>query len=292
VANENTAWHGVDTVYFADRDNNLIRKLVPNGDDTFAVVTVAGTAPTPGADPCGPLVYYPGRVDGPSSSAKFRGACGLALSADQRYLYVAERDNNVVRCIDLMDEIVGTYAGVLMVGQKLGGFADGPASEARFNGCSQIDYDNDGNLYVADRFNHVIRKITPSSNPMVGDTVSTYAGVPMQSGRRSGPASKCKFYEPWGLSIDRENMLMFIGDTGNSRVAVIGAYKDIWPAFAERLNKARIYEYQQLMAVYQDYYRGEQMRSPTMPKSYASEGTGERSAPDGTRFSDAPRSTD
>jgi hypothetical protein len=72
---------------------------------------------------------------------------------------------------------------------------------------------------------------------------------------------------------------------------VIGAYKDIWPAFAERLNVARIYEYMQLMAVYRDYYRGEQMRSPTLPKSYASEGLGVRSAPDGNLSSDAPRST-
>lgn len=291
VATENTAWHTVDTVYFSDRDNQLIRKIVPNGDGTFAVVTVAGTPPTAGADECGVLTYYPGRVDGPSATAKFRGACGVVLSADQRYLYVAERDNNVVRCIDLMENVVSTYAGVLMVGQGLGAFADGPANVARFNGVSQLDYDNEGNLYVADRFNHVIRKITPSANPMIGKMVSTYAGVPMQSGRVGGPATKAKFYEPWGLSVDRKNNLIFVGDTANSRVAVIGPYKAIWAAYVERLNKARAYEYQQLTAVYQNYYTGEQMRDPQMPKSYASEGKGDRSAPDGNLFSDAPRST-
>jgi hypothetical protein len=100
-----------------------------------------------------------------------------------------------------------------------------------------------------------------------------------------------KFYEPWGLAVDRKNNLIFIGDTANSRVAVIGPYKAIWAAFVERLNKARAYEYQQLMAVYQDFYKGEQMRDPQMPKSYASEGTGDRTAPDGTLFSDSPRST-
>lgn len=291
VARQNTAWHTVDTVYFCDRDNQLIRKLVPNGDGTFAVVTVAGTPPTPGADPCGALTYYPGRVDGPTATAKFRGACGIVLSPNQRYLYIAERDNNIVRCIDLMNNVVSTYAGVLMVGQKKGAFVDGPANEARFNGCSQIDYDNEGNLYVADRFNHVIRKITPSADPMLGKMVSTYAGVPMQSGRISGPASKAKFYEPWGLSVDRTNNLIFIGDTGNSRVAVIGPFKAIWAAFVERVNKARLYEYQQLMALYQNFYRGEQMRDPQMPISYASESMGDRSAPDGTLFSDAPRSS-
>lgn len=60
VANLTTSWHVADTVYFADRDNGLIRKLVPNGDGTFALVTVAGTPPTPGADACGPLTYYLG----------------------------------------------------------------------------------------------------------------------------------------------------------------------------------------------------------------------------------------
>ncbi|MFZ5658964.1 MAG: hypothetical protein ACOY5C_03810 [Pseudomonadota bacterium] len=291
VARQHTAWHSADTVYFADRDNQLIRKLVPNGDGTFALATVAGTPPTPGSDPCGALIYYPGRVDGPASQARFRGACGVVLSPDERYLYVAERDNNVVRAIDLMENTVGTYAGVVMTGQGKGAYVDGPVNEARFNGPSQIDYDNEGNLYVADRFNHVIRKITPSGNPMLGRTVETFAGVPMQSGRISGPANRAKFHEPWGLAVDRKNNLVFVGDTGNSRVAVIGAHKDIWPAFVERINKARAYEYAQLMAAYRDYYQGEQQRDPQLPNAYGSEGIGERSAPNGNHYSDAPRST-
>ncbi len=256
TANLHTAWHIPDTVYFADRDNFLIRKLVPNGDGTWAVVTVAGTPPTTGADVCGPLTYFPGATNGATAQAKFRGPCGVVLSDNERYLYVAERDNNVVRVIDLMMGIVGTYAGVVMVGQGKGAYQDGPAATAKFNGPSQIDIDADRNLYMADRFNHVIRKITPTADPMKGSMVQTYAGVPMEKGRRSGPASQAKYYEPWGLAFDRSSGLVFVGDTGNSRVAVIGQFSQIWPAFAERINTTRFAEYQALMTEYVNYYRG------------------------------------
>jgi DNA-binding beta-propeller fold protein YncE len=262
VTHQSTAWHIPDTVYFADRDNFLIRKLVSNGDGTWALVTVAGTPPTPGADACGPLVYYPGATNGAVAQAKFRGPCGLVLSDDERYLYVAERDNNVVRVIDLMMGIVGTYAGVVIVGQGKGAYQDGPAATAKFNGPSQIDKDGSRNLFMADRFNHLIRKIIPSANPMKASMVQTYAGVPMEKGRHSGPALKAKFYEPWGLSVDRSNGLVFVGDTGNSRVAVIGPFSEIWAAFAERINTARIAEYQTLMAEYVNYYRGGSNRNP------------------------------
>lgn len=271
VAQLRTAWHVPDTVYFADRDNFLIRKLVPNGDGTWALVTVAGVPPTVGADACGPLTYNPGATNGPVAQAKFRGPCGLVLSDDERYLYVAERDNNVVRVIDLMMGIVATYAGVVMVGQGKGAYQDGPAATAKFNGPSQIDIDGNRNLFMADRFNHVIRKITPSADPMKGTLVQTYAGTPMESGRRSGPADKAKFYEPWGLAIDRRNGLVFVGDTGNSRVAVIGPYQQIIGAFMKRINTARIAEYQALMAEYADYYRGSSERNRKRP-AYTGEG--------------------
>ena len=52
-----------------------------------------------------------------------------------------------------------------------------------------------------------------------------------------------------------------MGDTGNSRVAVIGPHSAIWDAFVERVNAARIAEYQELMAEYVDYYRGSSERS-------------------------------
>lgn len=271
TARINTGWHGVDTTYFADRDNFLIRKVVPNGDGTWAVVTVAGVPPTGDLAGCGPLTYSPGANNGPVNMATFRGPCGLALSEDERYLYVAERDNNVIRVIDLQQGIVGTYAGIVMVGQKQGAFADGPALSARFNGPSQIDRDNAGNLYMADRFNNRIRKITPSGDPMVGGMVSTYAGDG-EEGRRSGPALEARFFEPWGLAVDRSNGLVFVGDTGNSRVAVIGDFNQIWPAYVERVNAARTIEYMELNDAYSDYFGGNEDADTAFPIPIFNEG--------------------
>lgn len=106
---------------------------------------------------------------------------------------------------------------------------------------------------------------------MKASLVQTYAGTPMESGRRSGPADKARFYEPWGLAIDRNNGLIFIGDTGNSRVAVIGPFQEIWSAFVQRVNTARIAEYQALSAEYTDYYRGSPERNRKRPP-YTDEG--------------------
>lgn len=265
VTRTNTPWHVADTVYFADRDNHLIRKLVPNGDGTFALVTVAGTPPQePNA--ASPLLYYPGHVDGPVENARFRGACGITLSDDERYLYVAERDNNVVRVIDLQEGMVGTYAGVVMVGQKKGGYADGPADLAMFNGPSQIAFDADGNLYMTDRFNHRVRKILPSSDPMQAAWVETVAGNG-EATRGSGPALEAGLYEPWGIAVDRNTGLVYVADTGNSRVMVIGPYQDIWQQFEERVNVARTFEMRELMEGYGDFYRGSRKRPKAGPLS-------------------------
>ena len=267
-----TGWHSADTTYFADRDNFLIRKVVPNGDLTsWAVVTVAGVPPAGDLAGCTPLTYSPGANNGPVNMATFRGPCGLVLSEDERYLYVAERDNNVIRAIDLQLGIVSTYAGIVMVGQNQGGFADGPALSARFNGPSQIDRDNAGNLYMADRFNNRIRLITPSGDPMVGSMVSTYAGSG-EAGRRSGPALEAQYFEPWGLAVDRSNGLVFVGDTGNSRVAVIGDFDQIWPEYVERVNAARVFEFMELNDAYSDYYGGNEDTDTAFPLPIFNEG--------------------
>ncbi|MYN05839.1 NHL domain-containing protein [Pseudoduganella aquatica] len=60
------------------------------------------------------------------------------------------------------------------------GYADGKGNAARFNGPTGIAADSQGNLYVADSGNHVIRKITPDG------TVSTVAGTYGRSGLRTG----------------------------------------------------------------------------------------------------------
>jgi len=63
-------------------------------------------------------------------------------------------------------QIVVTVAGQV----EFAGHEDGPAFDATFNNPHGIAVDNDGNVYTADRWSHLIRKITPEGE------VSTFAG--------------------------------------------------------------------------------------------------------------------
>ena len=84
-------------------------------------------------------------------------------------------------------------------------------SRAQFDTPSAGAFDEDGNLYIADKNNHCIRKITPDG------TVSLYAGTPKQSGYKDGLPDVAKFNQPEGLTIlsdqsiivaDRENQVI------------------------------------------------------------------------------------
>lgn len=84
----------------------------------------------------------------------------------------------------------------------------GNGSAARFNTPAQMDLDAEGNLYVADRKNHCIRKITPDG------TVTTYAGVAGTRGMQNGSASSAMFYDPEGLAFGPDGAL-YVADTWN-----------------------------------------------------------------------------
>lgn len=75
-----------------------------------------------------------------------------------------------------------------------GSYADGPAADARFNGPNDMELDPDGNIWVADTWNDVIRKISPAG------IVSTVAGVAGESGTVDGTGAGARFFHPTGLT--------------------------------------------------------------------------------------------
>lgn len=120
-------------IYVADNVNHRIRKITPAG----VVSTIAGSTA--------------GMQNGNAATAKFNQPDGICVDA-QGNIYVSDYYNHCIRMITPAG-VVSTLAG------GIPGYQDGNASEARFDRPGSICLDTQGNLYVADRYNHRIRKI-------------------------------------------------------------------------------------------------------------------------------------
>lgn len=161
-------------LYVADAGNHTIRKITSGG----IVTTIVGTAGISSS------------TDGSGSAARFSYPKGLAVDSAGN-LYVADNGNQIIRKVT-SGGIVTTIAG----SPGNSGSADGPGNDARFNGPSGVAVDSFGNIYVADSFNHAIRKVTSDG------TVSTLAGSPGTNGGADGTGSAARFYVPEGLVVD------------------------------------------------------------------------------------------
>ena len=176
----------VGNVFVADRNNNLIRKISPTGLVSTFVGTTAGF------------------IDGSPSFAKFLAPVSVTVDNDGN-LYVVDRDNFAIRKV--------TSSGfVSTITSNVSGFADGDRFFARFNIPVGMTTDALGNIYVADTFNHKIRKISTSG------FVTTIAGS--TSGFKDGSITEAQFANPQDVAIDAFGNL-YVSDTGNSRIRKI-----------------------------------------------------------------------
>ena len=146
-------------------------------------------------------------ADGAAATARFNAPLGLAQDATG-ILFVADTGNNVIRMVAL-DGTVSTIAG----SPGLSGFADGSGAAARFDTPSGITVGPDGDLYVADRNNNRIRRVTPAG------VVTTYAGG-SSSGFAEGAPTTARFTFPEGVVAAASGEL-YVADTGNLRVRLI-----------------------------------------------------------------------
>ena len=186
-------------LYVAENENHCIRQIELA---TGQVSTVAG-CPAPKGSYC-----RGGFRDGIGRAAEFNEPLGVA--ADGRgNLYVADSRNHRIRRIVLATGAVSTLAGS---GER--GALDGAAREASFNNPLGVAADSAGNVYVADTYNSLIRRIDGTTGQ-----VSTLAGRPgtPQGGLRDGLAAEAQFMGPVSLALDHHGSL-FVADRDNNRV--------------------------------------------------------------------------
>jgi serine/threonine protein kinase, bacterial len=232
-------------VYVADTDNHMIRKIASNGQ----VTTVAGNGTSGSADgagagasfnlpigvaadaagnlyvadvlnhkirkitPIGEVSTFAGSgsigfSDGTGIAASFTFPQGVAVDGAGN-VYVADTDNHRIRKITAGGE-VSTLAG-----SGLPGSADGTGAAASFNFPHGVAVDAFGNVYVADRFNFKIRKITPAG------VVTTLAGI-STFGAVDGTAAVASFNEPVGVTVDAFGNI-YVADNNNNKIRKIVA---------------------------------------------------------------------
>ena len=164
-------------VFFSDSNNNRVRKIMPGG----VISTVAGNGSAVSSGD-----------GGAATSAGIARPYGLAFDAAGN-LYVSESLGHRIRMITPAGTI-STFAGN---GIAAFGGDGGAATSASLNQPAVIAFDAADNLYVADTFNHRVRKVSP------GGVISTVAGAPV-----TGSLSF-----PYSVAIDATGSL-YIGDAG------------------------------------------------------------------------------
>lgn len=164
-------------LYVADTQNHTIRRV--SGGTVTTVLGVAGS---------------PGYANGTGAAARFNNPRGLAFDGSGSNLYVVDYSLNKVRRISIPGNTVSDFAGSGAPGDQ-----DGPAGTAMFAGLWDVAvHPTNGSVYVADRGNGKVKRIS-------GGTVTTVA-------KTVAPAV------PWGIDVDAQGVVYVALGTANKVV--------------------------------------------------------------------------
>jgi uncharacterized protein YjiK len=237
-------------LYVADSGNNIIRKVTPAGVvTTFAGTWFAGSA---------------GNSDGTGAAARFNEPQGVAVDSSGN-IYVGDTRNATIRKI-APDGTVTTLAG----SPYGSGSSDGVGNEAQFFLPTGLAVDSANNVYVADAYNAMIRKIAsdgtvstlaaslgePTSvavdsagNVYVADTtnhtirkvtaggiVTTLVGTAGTSGYVDGVGTAAQLNQPEGVAVDSAGNV-YVADTGNNSIRKITSNGTVITLAGSHLNK-------------------------------------------------------
>jgi sugar lactone lactonase YvrE len=143
------------------------------------------------------------------------------------WIYFSDTGHHAIRRIDPQTGIISRWAGIYLGVYSGDG---GAASSAGLHRPHQIVFDAAGNMFIADRGNHRIRKVSAATG-----VITTVAGTGTATGSIDGeignpldnlgdglPATEASLNLPWGVAVDAAGNL-YIGDTGNHRVRKVSA---------------------------------------------------------------------
>jgi sugar lactone lactonase YvrE len=189
----------VDTMgnlFIADTGNSRIRKV-----DTAGIITTVAGNGTVGF--CGD--------NGPATAACIDRPNGIAWDASGE-LFIADTANSRIRKVD------GSGVITTVAGNGTDSYCgdSGPATSACLYNPHDVAVDSAGNLFIADRNNHRIRKVD------VCGTITTVAGTgALGFCGDNGLATSACIYDPWGVGLDGSGTL-FIADSLNQRIRRVG----------------------------------------------------------------------
>jgi hypothetical protein len=173
------------TLVAADPEAHVVRIVSPDRE----VTTLCGAA------------GEPGHRDGSQQHARFRGPTFVAPEVRENggpwlaapSFVLSDSGNHVIRAVDALGRVT-TLAGA--PGER-GHRDSADARLARFDDPQGLAVDAGGTIYVADRGNHVIRKLPPEGG------ASTLAGMPGQAGSQDGRPTEARFRDLKGLAIGK-----------------------------------------------------------------------------------------
>lgn len=188
---------GAGNLYISDTANARVRMI----DSAGIITTVAGNGIASGAGD-----------GGQATSAGLNLPKGLAIDSAGN-LYIADQGNNRIRMVNA-NGVISTLAGTGVNG--FGGDG-GPSTAALLSSPDSVAVAPNGNLYIADTSNYVVRKID-----LLGH-ISTVAGNRQATfGGDNGPATAASLENVASVGLDSAGNL-FIGDPGNARIRMVNS---------------------------------------------------------------------